>query len=120
MKFLFNIAIACIFVLVCMGMNASAEETTEKTPLELYLTNKTGSQDIDQVMKTIFVEFLKANNLTQYKEAKLYIAGTKRILGCKDSCCRRVLGICVKWCYNCPFGSGGISVVDVWKWFGKK
>ena len=107
MKFLFNLAIACIFVLVCIGMNASAKETTEKTPLELYLTNQTGSQDIDQAMKTIFTEFLKENNLTQYKEAKLFIAESKKInnvRGCSLKCCKKKWGICYRWCLNCSIG----------------
>lgn len=107
MKFLFSLILACMVILVFSRKNVLAESVTEeKTPLETFLAKQTGSENVDQAMKTIFVEFLKANNLTNYKEAQVFLGAQKRLFGCRDSCCKRKWGICYRWCWRC---SGGIG-----------
>lgn len=77
------------------------------------LKNQTDSNELDETMKNIFLEYLKKNNLTDTTHAKLLEILSKDEKGCKSRCCKKVLGICIKWCFDCGVISGGIGVLDV-------
>lgn len=65
----------------------------------------------DDLMKSVYAEFLKENNLSHTTEGQLFLNSAKGIFGCSDRCCKKVLGICIKWCYNYPIiGSGSIGI----------
>ena len=73
---------------------------------------ETGSENVDELMKSIYVEFLKENNLIHSPEGQSFLDLPK---GCSDRCCKKVLGICIKWCFECngiggSIGIGGISI----------
>ena len=61
----------------------------------------------------------KSMSIPKEANAAKAFAANAKILGCKDSCCKKKWGICYKWCFSCPFGSGGISVGNIVGWLGK-
>jgi hypothetical protein len=60
-------------------------------------------------MKSIYVESLKENNLSD-KEGQVLLDSIK---GCSDRCCKKVLGICIKWCFECFGIPGSIGIGTV-------
>jgi hypothetical protein len=60
-------------------------------------------------MKSIYVEFLKENNLSHTKEGQVLLDSIK-IPGCSDRCCKKVLGVCIKWCFECLGIPGSIGI----------